>query len=121
MFEYGLSVAEDPEIWQVVAAVLSVRLTPLERAAIAMATLATLEPKARELVFNIVQWGEKDAPTFDLADCLAQALSAAQGRTLCLVERKQLLAELWRSLPGSEKQAFLARVLPKTEGGRQHG
>jgi hypothetical protein len=56
MLGYALTL-NDPAIWGDTAAIFALRLSPPERAALAYTALRTLEPEAREAVFDAAHWG----------------------------------------------------------------
>lgn len=55
-------IAEDPGLWGSVAAVLGLRLDPLDLAALAFAALRALEPDQRAAVYHAAQWADASAP-----------------------------------------------------------
>lgn len=56
-------------------------------------------------------WADMATPE-ELMEYMAAALRALGNRALCLKHRKQLLVDLFRSLPADDRRAFLSRVDP---------
>ena len=59
MIGFGL-IADSPHVWADVADVLAIRLTDLERAALAFAALVSLDSPSRQLTFRAAEWGVAD-------------------------------------------------------------
>ncbi|MCA3487245.1 MAG: hypothetical protein IOC98_00360 [Rhodobacter sp.] len=59
MIGFGL-IADSPHVWADVADVLAIRLTDLERAALAFAALVSLDSPSRQLTFRAAEWGIAD-------------------------------------------------------------